>query len=100
MIVAGAIGERVRAELAQRTGFDTRLVVLGHVQRGGSPTPADRLLGTQFGFRAVTAVHEDADGMMTAVHGDEVSLVSLTDATAGIRRVPRALLEIAASLSG
>jgi 6-phosphofructokinase 1 len=99
-IVAGAIGERVRSELVDRTGFDTRLVVLGHVQRGGAPTPADRLLATQFGVAAVSAVHDGASGVMTALDGYEVTLIRLDDATAGIRMVPKALLDLANELSG
>src|SRR5699024_10640375 len=47
-IVAGAIGERLAAEIEQRTGFETRVTILGHVQRGGSPTPTDRILGSRF----------------------------------------------------
>jgi ATP-dependent phosphofructokinase / diphosphate-dependent phosphofructokinase len=99
-IVAGAIGERVRSELAERTGFETRLVVLGHVQRGGTPTSADRLLGTQFGVSAVAAVHNDASSVITALDGFEIGLISLAEATAGIRTVPQSLLEVAVALSG
>ena len=99
-IVAGAIGERVRLELATRTSFETRLVVLGHIQRGGIPTAADRLLATQLGVAAVDAVHDDASSVITALSGSEVGLISLTEATAGIRRVPQSLLEVAAALGG
>lgn len=99
-ITAGATGERVRSELAGRTGFETRLVVLGHVQRGGPPTAADRLLATHFGVAAVDAVHDGASGAMTAVGGDEVSLIPLEEATAGIRPVPKALLDVAQALCG
>ncbi|HUO71148.1 MAG TPA: ATP-dependent 6-phosphofructokinase [Solirubrobacteraceae bacterium] len=99
-IVAGAIGERVRSELAARTDFETRLVVLGHVQRGGPPTPADRLLGTQLGVAAVDAVHDDASGMVTAINGYDIRLISLAEATASIRTVPEALLKVAAALAG
>ncbi len=93
-IVAGAIGERVRSELAQRTGFESRLVVLGHVQRGGTPTAGDRLLATRFGVAAVDAAHDDASAVMTALHGDEVRLVSLNEATSRIRTVPDELLRV------
>src|SRR5699024_2992810 len=55
-IVAGAIGERVATEIAERTGFDTRVTILGHVQRGGSPTPTDRILGSRFGVAAMDAI--------------------------------------------
>lgn len=99
-IVAGAIGERVRLELATRTSFETRLVVLGHIQRGGIPTAADRLLATQLGVAAVDAVHDDASSVITALNGYEVGLISLTEATTGIRPVPQSLLEVAAALGG
>jgi ATP-dependent phosphofructokinase / diphosphate-dependent phosphofructokinase len=93
-IRAGAIGERVRSELASRTGFESRLVVLGHVQRGGSPTPADRLLATRLGVAAVDAVHEGASQVLTALSGDEIKLIPLDEA-AGSRPVPKALLHVA-----
>jgi 6-phosphofructokinase len=99
-ITAGTIGERVRSELASRTGFETRLVVLGHVQRGGSPTAADRLLATRLGVRAVDAVHEGSGGVMAALSGDEIRLVGLDDATAGIKMVPEELLHVSAALLG
>jgi phosphofructokinase-like protein len=97
-IAAGAIGERVRSELAGRTGFETRLVVLGHVQRGGSPTAADRLLATRLGVGAVDAVHEGSGGVVAALSGDEIRLVGLDEATAGIKAVPKELLYVAKAL--
>jgi len=99
-ITAGAIGERVRSELTARTGFDTRLVVLGHVQRGGSPTPTDRLLATRFGVAAVEAVLEGKSGLMTALVDDQVCLVPLDEATAGIRPAPEDLRRLARMLTG
>jgi len=71
-----------------------------YVERGGSPTPADRLLATQFGVAAVTAVHDGASGTMTALDGYEVRLISLDDATNGIRTVPKALVDVATTLGG
>ena len=97
-IWAGAIGERVRAELGTRTGFESRLVVLGHVQRGGTPTAADRILASRFGVAAVEAIQSGASAVMTALCGDDVHLVPLADATAGIRPVPDDLLRVAGSL--
>ncbi len=99
-IVAGAVGERVRSELAVRTGFESRLVVLGHVQRGGAPTPADRLLASRFGVAAVEAVEEGASGVMTALVGDEVGIVPLAVAATGPRAAPAALVEAAQVLVG
>ena len=99
-ITAGAIGERVRSELETRTGFESRLVVLGHVQRGGPPTPSDRLLAPRFGVAAVDAVHAGADGVMTSLVADEIRLVGLDEATAGIKTVPRELLHVATAFLG
>ncbi|MHB1594734.1 MAG: 6-phosphofructokinase [Streptosporangiaceae bacterium] len=99
-IIAGALGERVRSELAARTGFESRLVVLGHVQRGGTPTPADRLLATRFGVAAVEAAHDGASNVITALSGDAITLVPLGEATAGIRPVPKTLLHVIQALLG
>ena len=88
----------MRSELASRTGFESRLVVLGHVQRGGSPTPADRLLATRFGVAAVDAVHDGAAGVMAALAGDAIRFVGLDEATSGIKMVPKELLHVARAL--
>ncbi|MBN9375267.1 MAG: 6-phosphofructokinase, partial [Cellulomonas sp.] len=69
-IVAGAIGERLKSEIAQRTGFDTRVTVLGHVQRGGIPTASDRILASRFGVAAIDALSEGRSDVMTALRGD------------------------------
>ena len=99
-VTAGMAGERVRAALSERTGFESRLVVLGHVQRGGSPTPTDRLLATRFGVAAAQAAHDGHANVMTAVRGDEIALIPLDEATAGIRSVPKSLCEVAEALLG
>lgn len=96
-IVAGRSGEVVRAALAQRTGFETRLVVLGHIQRGGVPTATDRVLATRFGAAAVDAVHSGAFGVMTALSSDEVTLVDIRDATRSPRTVTKGWLDAAAA---
>jgi 6-phosphofructokinase 1 len=62
--------------------------VLGHIQRGGTPTAFDRVLATRLGLAAIDAVHADAWGMMTALHSTEIELVRLADAVAEVRRVP------------
>jgi 6-phosphofructokinase len=98
-IVAGAIGERLGAEIGQRTGFDTRVTVLGHVQRGGTPTPADRILGSRFGVAAVDAVTAGSSGVMTALRGDEVVLVPLAEIAGKVKQVPMDLLEVAGALA-
>jgi len=84
----GGIGQRLEREIEQRTGFESRATVLGHVQRGGTPTAFDRVLATRLGLAAIDAVHEGAWGMMTALRATEIELVPLADAVAEVRRVP------------
>jgi 6-phosphofructokinase 1 len=84
----GGIGHQLEREIEQRTGFETRATVLGHVQRGGTPTAFDRVLATRLGLAAIDAVHDGGWGMMTALHGNEIALVSLSEAVAEVRRVP------------
>jgi phosphofructokinase-like protein len=84
----GGIGQQLEREIEQRTGFETRATVLGHVQRGGTPTAFDRVLATRLGLAAIDAAHDGAWGMMTALHSTEIELVALADAVAEVRRVP------------
>jgi ATP-dependent phosphofructokinase / diphosphate-dependent phosphofructokinase len=84
----GGIGHRLEQEIEQRTGFETRATVLGHVQRGGTPTPFDRVLATRFGLSAIDAVHDGAWGMMTALRSTRIDLVPLAEAVAELRTVP------------
>jgi ATP-dependent phosphofructokinase / diphosphate-dependent phosphofructokinase len=84
----GGIGARLEQEIERRTGFETRATVLGHVQRGGTPTAFDRVLATRFGLAAIDAVHDERWGMMAALRGSEIVLVSLADAVAQLRTVP------------
>ena len=98
-IVAGAISEAVAHEIQKRTGFDTRVTVLGHVQRGGVPTPTDRILGSRFGVAAVDALSEGKSSVMTALRGDRVELIRLEEIAGKLRKVPQELLYVAGSLS-
>ncbi|HEY1522264.1 MAG TPA: 6-phosphofructokinase [Solirubrobacteraceae bacterium] len=84
----GGIGYALEREIEQRTGFETRATVLGHVQRGGTPTPFDRVLATRLGLAAIDAVHDQGWGSMAALHGTEIELVPLSEAVAEVRRVP------------
>jgi phosphofructokinase-like protein len=84
----GGIGQQLEREIETRTGFETRTTVLGHVQRGGTPTAFDRVLATRLGLAAIDAAHEGQWGMMTALHATEIKLVALADAVAEVRRVP------------
>ncbi len=89
----GGIGQAVEREIEQRTGFETRTTVLGHVQRGGTPTAFDRVLATRLGLAAIDAAHGGEWGMMTSLRGAEITLVRLADAVAEVRTVPIAEYE-------
>jgi 6-phosphofructokinase 1 len=97
-IVAGSVGEMVRAELERRTGYDTRLTVLGHVQRGGTPSPFDRLLGSRFGVAAVDAVHSGASGVMVALQRGDIVTVPLAEVAGKQKPVPASLIATAQAL--
>ncbi len=84
----GGIGARLEEEIEQRTGYETRATVLGHIQRGGTPTAFDRVLATRFGLRAIDAVHSGEWGQMAALRGTEIVLVPLAAAVAELRTVP------------
>ena len=91
----GGIANVIAAEVEARTGLETRVTILGHVQRGGSPTPSDRVLATRFGVAAIDAVHRGAFGQMVSLRSDAVELVSLQDATAHLKPVSPDLLDVA-----
>jgi phosphofructokinase-like protein len=93
-IVAGAISERVAGEIEQRTGFETRVTILGHVQRGGSPTPTDRILGSRFGVAAMEAVTSGKSAVMTALQGERVVTIPLADIAGKVKMVPPELLRV------
>jgi 6-phosphofructokinase 1 len=83
----GGIGEIVTAEVAERTGKESRCCVLGHLQRGGAPTTLDRLLGTQFGLKAVQLIAEGKFGSMVSYQNNEVLDVPIADAVYRLRLV-------------
>jgi 6-phosphofructokinase 1 len=89
----GGIGHWLEGEIERRTGKETRATVLGHVQRGGTPTAFDRVLATRFGLHAIDAAHNGQWGQMAALKGTDIQLVSLTEATAELKTVPRELYE-------
>jgi 6-phosphofructokinase 1 len=91
----GGVGQALAAEIEERTGYETRVTVLGHIQRGGTPTPRDRILATRFGLKAADLVHEERWGMMAALQGDDVVEVPLKDAVAELKTVPPAYYEAA-----
>ena len=91
----GGIGNLVAAEIESRTGFETRVPILGHVQRGGTPTAFDRVLASRFGVAAVDAVHDGGCGMMTALVGGDIVLVPLADAVGDLKRLSAGVWEAA-----
>ncbi|MGW0521650.1 6-phosphofructokinase [Crossiella sp. NPDC003009] len=84
----GGIGTWLAEEIAQRTGKESRAVILGHTQRGGTPTAYDRVLATRFGLHAVDAVNDGDFGVMVALKGTDIVRVKLAEATAELKTVP------------
>ena len=95
----GGIGAALAAELEQRTGFETRVTTLGHVQRGGTPTATDRVLATRYGVMAADLVMAGETGRMVALHGTEMTSVPLREVE-GVKRVDLRYLEIARTFFG
>jgi ATP-dependent phosphofructokinase / diphosphate-dependent phosphofructokinase len=91
----GGISSVIQQEIESRTGFETRVTVLGHVLRGGTPTAYDRVLATRFGIAAIDAVQQGSFGVMVALHGPAIELVPLEDALREPKIVGPDLLEVA-----
>ncbi|MEV0530627.1 6-phosphofructokinase [Kitasatospora sp. NPDC050463] len=83
------IATQLSRELEHRLGKEARPVILGHTQRGGTPTAYDRVLATRFGWHAVEAVHKGAFGHITALQGTNINLVPLAEAVAELKTVPQ-----------
>jgi ATP-dependent phosphofructokinase / diphosphate-dependent phosphofructokinase len=96
----GGIGQVLEREVEARTGFETRATVLGHVQRGGTPTAFDRVLATRCGIAAIDAATDGKWGMMTALRGTKIELVPLADAVASLKAVPPEDFEVAEAFFG
>jgi phosphofructokinase-like protein len=96
----GGVGDVLAKEIEERTGYETRVTVLGHVQRGGSPTPRDRVLATRYGLKAADLVHAEEFGQMAALRGDAVVAVSLAEAVAELKTVPPEWYEVAKAFFG
>ena len=91
----GGIGQRLEREIEERTGFETRATVLGHVQRGGTPTAFDRVLASRLGVAAIDAADAGRWGMMPALKGTTIELVPLGEAVRDLRTVPDAEYQVA-----
>ncbi|HXL92667.1 MAG TPA: 6-phosphofructokinase [Streptosporangiaceae bacterium] len=84
----GGVGQLLADQIEKRTGKEARCTVLGHIQRGGTPTAYDRVLATRFGVHAVEAVHDEAFGVMVALRGTDIIRVPLSAATSTLKTVP------------
>jgi phosphofructokinase-like protein len=91
----GGIGVELEGQIEERTGYETRVVILGHTQRGGTPTAFDRVLATRFGIAAIDAVADRDPGMMVALRGTAIVRVPLSDAVGQIKTLDPDLYETA-----
>jgi len=89
----GGVAHWLESEIESKTGKEARATVLGHIQRGGTPTAFDRVLATRFGLHAIEAAHEGHWGKMTALKGIDIELVEIADAVAELKTVPPELYE-------
>jgi phosphofructokinase-like protein len=81
----GGVGMRLEREIESRTGYETRATVLGHIQRGGTPTAFDRVLATRLGLAAMQAAHEEQWGLMASLRSTRIEMVPLADAVSQLR---------------
>ena len=100
LLAKRGVGERLGEEIETRTGFETRVTVLGHIQRGGSPTAYDRVLATRFGLKAADLVEAGEFGQMAALRGKDVVAVSLEEATASLKTVTDDWYDVARAFFG
>ncbi len=91
----GGIGNLLAREIEKRTGFETRAVVLGHIQRGGTPSAFDRVLATRYGIGAIDMVHRGDFGKMAALRGNKIVSVPLLDAISSNRKVDQEMIDVA-----
>jgi phosphofructokinase-like protein len=94
----GGIGEALAREIEKRTGFETRSVVLGHIQRGGSPSAFDRVLATRYGLGAIDMVHRGEFGQMAALRGNKIISIPLAEAIASNRKLDKEILDAASGI--
>lgn len=89
----GGVGNLLAEVIEEKTGFETRATILGYVQRGGVPTSFDRMLGTRLGIHAVEMIEQKKFGRMSAIHGNEITDIPLTEAIGKLKTVPAELYE-------
>lgn len=91
----GGIGHTLGKQIEQRTGYETRVTVLGHLQRGGTPTAFDRILGTRFGVKSVELILEGTFGKMVSLQGNKICAIPIGEATCETKTVDPALYDLA-----
>ena len=91
----GGIGNALAKEIEKKTGYETRAVVLGHIQRGGSPSAFDRMLATRYGLKAIDMVHQGEFGHMAALRGNALIAIPLTEALSKNRTVTPEMIQVA-----
>lgn len=91
----GGVGEMLGAAIEERTGFETRVTVLGHIQRGGTPTAFDRVLGTRYGVKAVDLIHEGKFGSLVSLKGNRITQLPLGKAMRKLKFVDPELIRTA-----
>jgi ATP-dependent phosphofructokinase / diphosphate-dependent phosphofructokinase len=96
----GGIAYLIAPEIEQRTGFETRVTVLGHVQRGGTPTAYDRVLATRYGIGAIDLVHEQAWGQMVSFRGARITRSPLSECLGATRTLDAGMYEVAETFFG
>ena len=96
----GGIGNLLAKKIEKKTGFETRSTILGHIQRGGSPTAYDRVLATRFGVFAAELVQEGKWGYMAALKGNDIIAVKLKEATNELKTIDLKILEVASTFFG
>lgn len=96
----GGVGQQVAREVEARTGIESRVTVLGYIQRGGSPTASDRILATRYGVAAADMVADGQWGMMAALQGQEIVTVPLADATRGLKTLDPRFYDLASIFFG
>ena len=94
------VAQQLALEVEKRIKKEVRVTVLGHVQRGGTPTAYDRVLATRFGVNAADAAHAGEYGMMVSLRGQDIGRVPLADATAHLKLVPQSRYDDAAAFFG
>ncbi|HEX7400928.1 MAG TPA: ATP-dependent 6-phosphofructokinase, partial [candidate division Zixibacteria bacterium] len=91
----GGIGKVLATEIEKRTGYETRFVILGYIQRGGTPTAFDRMLGTRFGVAAVDLVHQGEFGKMVSLKGNQIASVDLKEVMSKTKHIDDDLYDMA-----